>query len=131
MADLTRSASASMDASGATVPPISGLIAGADLEIGPCYIKASDGLVYHSNGTAANEAAKTDGWNARRGVKAGQPVTLQGKGVRFRYSTGLTPGARYYLSTTAGLLSDAATPGDAVGVAAAIDTTDIRVTRDV
>lgn len=132
MALVTRDSAASMDVStGSMAPQVSGLIAGEDLEIGPCYIKASDGKAYASNGTAANEAAKTDGWNPRPGVKAGQPVALYGTGTRFRYGTGLTPGARYFIGATAGRIDTAATTGDAVGVAAAINATDIRVTRDV
>lgn len=133
MALITRSASASMDAiSGAKTPKLSGdLYAGEALDAAaPCYIKASDGLVYMSNGTSANEAAKIDGFTARA-VASGQPVTLVGRGAIFSYGTGLTPGARYYIGTTAGRLDTAATTGDAVGVAAAINATDIRVTRDV
>lgn len=132
MALLARDAAASVDAStGMLAPQITGLIAGEDIDAAACcYIKASDGKVYMSDGTAATEPAKTDGFNARSNVKAGQPVTLLGKGTRFRYGTGLTPGARYYVGTTKGRLDTAATTGDAVGVAAAINATDIRVTRD-
>lgn len=132
MALVTRVSSASVDAStGMLAPQITGLIAGEDLDpAAPCYIKAADGKVYMSNGTAADEAAKIDGFNPRKNVKAGQPVTLLGKGARFRYGTALTPGARYYIGATAGRLDTAATTGDAVGVAAAINATDIRVTRD-
>jgi hypothetical protein len=42
-------------------------------------------------------------------------------------AAGLTPGARYYVSATAGALDDAATTGGTVAVAIAIDTTDIMV----
>lgn len=129
MALLTRASYASMDAaSGGYAPQISdGLVAGADLDVAaPCYIKASDGKVYMSNGTAATEPAKFDGFTARA-VKSGQPVTLFGTGAKFEYGTGLTPGATYYIGTTAGRLSDAATTGDAVGVARAVTSTMIRV----
>lgn len=132
MALVTRDAAASMDAStGMFAPQITGLIAGEDIDAAaPCYIKAADGKAYMSNGTAANEAAKIDGFNPRGSVKTGQPVTLVGKGARFRYGSALTPGARYFIGATAGRLDTAATTGDAVGVAAAINATDIRVTRD-
>lgn len=132
MALVTPASDASIDASTAMyAAQVSGLVAGEDLLIAaPCYIKASDGLVYMSNGTAANEAAETDGFTPRA-VKAGQPVALYGKGARFRYAaSGLTPGAPLYIGATAGRLDTAATTGDAVGVARTINATDIRVTRD-
>jgi hypothetical protein len=133
MALVTQAADLSTDASQAlTCPQISGdIIAGEDLLAGaPCYIKNSDGLVYQSNGTAANEAAGFDGFTPRA-YKAGQAVTLLGIGARFRYGSGLTPGAKLYIAATAGRLDTAATTGDAVGVARAINDTDIRVTRAV
>ena len=113
----------------ASTPP-TGLIAGEDLlTIAPCYIKASDGKVYMSNGTSANEAAELDGWTGKS-YKAGEPVTLWGRGVIVEYGTGLTPGATYYIGATAGRLDTAATTGDAVGVARSITSTHIRLTRD-
>jgi hypothetical protein len=132
MALVTRDSAASMDAStGMIAPQITGCIAGENLDVvSPCYIKGSDGLVYMSNGTAANEAAKFDGFNARA-ARAGQAVTLFGLGARFHYAaSGLTPGATLYIGATAGRLDTAATTGDAVGVARAINATDIRVTRN-
>lgn len=131
MSLVTRSSNASMDAStGMYADQITGLEAGEDLDIvAPCYIKSSDGKVYMSNGTAATEPAEVVGFTPRA-VKSGQPVTLFGKGTRFRYGTGLTPGDKYYVGATAGRLDTAATTGDAVGVAQAINSTDIRVIRD-
>lgn len=131
MALVTRSANASMDAStGMFAPQITGLLAGEALDVAaPCYIKSSDGLVYMSNGTAATEPAEVVGFTPRA-VKVGQPVTLFGKGARFNYGTGLTPGDKYYIGATAGRLDTAATTGDALGVAQAITATDIRVIRD-
>lgn len=127
MALVTRVSAASVDTSTAlTSQQIAGLIAGEDIDVAaPCYIKASDGKVYMSNGTAANEAAKVHGWNPRPNVKAGQPVTLMTTPIRFRYGTGLTPGARYYVGATAGRLDTAATTGDGIGVAFALNATDI------
>ena len=132
MALITRASTASMDAStGMFAPQITGLVAGEALDVAaPCYIKTSDGKVYMSNGTAANEAAEFVGFTPRA-VAIGEPVTLFGVGARFSYGTGLSPGDRYYIGATAGRLDSAATTGDAVGVAQAITATDIRVTRNV
>lgn len=128
MALVPRAADASVDASTAMLAgQIPDLIAGEDLEIGPCYINA-DGKAYASNGTAANAAAKCRGFCARS-VKAGQPVTLFGPGTRFRYSTGMTPGADLYVAATAGRLDTAATTGGTSPVAYAKDATDIIVIR--
>lgn len=128
---LTRASTASIDTSTAQfAPQIPDLIAGEDLAIAaPCYIKSSDGKVYMSNGTAANEAAEFAGFTARA-VLAGQPATLFGLGTRFRYAaSGLTPGDVYYIGATAGRLDTAATTGDPMGVAVAVSATDIIVTR--
>jgi len=131
MALVTRVTDAGMDAStGMFAPQITGLMAGEDLDVAaPCYIKSSDGMIYMSKGTAANEAAEVVGFTPRA-VVAGQPVTLFGHGTRFRYGSGLTPGDVYYIATTAGRLSTTPTTGDADGVAQALTPTDIRVIRD-
>jgi hypothetical protein len=122
-----------MDSStGAFAPQITGLMSGEALDVAaPCYLKTSDGKVWMSNGTAATEPAEIIGFTARAVSGADQPVTLYGKGTRFSYGTGLTPGNILYIGATAGRLDTAATTGDAVGVAQCITTTDIRVTRDV
>lgn len=129
MATLTRTA-ASMDTStGMFAPQVCGnLYAGAALDAGaPCYIKASDGKVYMSNGTAADEAATFDGF-VPRACRIGEAVTLFGVGARFRYGTGLTVGALLYVSATAGRLDDAATIGGTAPVAKVLNGgTDIRV----
>lgn len=112
------------------IPASLGLVAGeALLTAAPCYIKASDGKVYMSNGTAATEPAELDGFTGKT-YAAGEPVTLWGRGCIFEYGTGLTPGAVYFIGATAGRLDAAATTGDAVGVARSISATHIRVTRD-
>ncbi|MBA3891544.1 MAG: hypothetical protein H0X64_13540 [Gemmatimonadaceae bacterium] len=127
MALVTRSAEASIDAStGMVAPQITGLLAGAALDVAaPCYIH-TDGTVLMADGTANNAAARVVGFTPRA-VASGQPVTLLGYGARFRYGTGLTPGARLFLGATAGRLDDGATTGDAAGIATVISTTDIRV----
>ena len=105
----------------------SGVLAGEAIAIGQaCYIK-SDGKAWLATGAAANAAAKFRGL-AARSAAVGQPVTLLGAGSRWKYGSGLTPGADYFVSATAGSLDDAATTGGTVSVAYAIDTTDIMVT---
>jgi hypothetical protein len=105
---------------------IAGLLAGEALSAGmPCYIKASDGKVYKSNGTSANAAAKVDGW-AAEACATGEAVTLFFD-VNFRYGAGMTPGARVYLATTAGTLEDAATTGGTAPIGFVVDATRIHV----
>lgn len=130
MALVTR-ASVNLDASTAMfAPQISGLIAGEDILCGaPVYIKAADGKLYNSNGTAVAEAAKVDGFSSRDAL-SGQALTVYGKGTRFRYGTALTPGTNLFLAATAGRLDTAATTGGLVPIARVIDTTDIRVIND-
>lgn len=104
MADVTKSALASMDSSsGMFAPQVTGnLYAGEALAVAaPCYIKAADGKVYMSNGTAVNEAAEFDGFTPRA-YSSGEAVALFGVGARFRYGTGLTPGQDLFISATAG-----------------------------
>jgi hypothetical protein len=103
----------------------SNLLAGAAISAGdPCYI-ASTGLVERSVGTTADAAAKVDGW-AAGAAGDGEAVTLL-TDVEFHWGSGMTPGARMYLSLTAGTLSDATTAGGTGAVAKAIDATRIRV----
>ena len=132
MALITIASDASLDANSAMyAPQRSGLEAGEALDsFAPCYIKASDGKVYMSNGTAANEAAEFDGFTPRAYASGDTGVTLFGLGTKFRYATGLTPGATYFIGATAGRLDTAATTGDAVGVARSINATTVRVIRD-
>lgn len=136
MALVTVSAVAGLDASsGMFAPQISdGLVAGADIgsasqAVTPCYIKAADGKVYPTDATAADEKAVLAGFAARF-TKTGEPVTLFGVGTKFEYGTTLVPGAKLFLAATAGRLDTAATTGDALGVAAAITATLIRVIKN-
>lgn len=133
MANLAKDSLAGADTSQALVAPhIAGdVLAGENLEsMSPCYIKAADGKAYMSNGTAANEAAKFDGFTAKA-YKTGQAVTLFGVGFRGRYSAGtLTPGADLFVGTVAGSLADAATTGGLRPIARAINSTDVRATKN-
>lgn len=132
MAALTKVAAASVDASTAMfAEQVSGLVAGETIAAcAACYIKAADGKVYNSDGTAANAAAKVDGFSAQA-AKAGQGITIYGRGTRMLYGSGLTIGALYYLGTTAGGLDTAATTGGTVALAKAITATDIRIVNIV
>jgi purine-nucleoside phosphorylase len=110
------------------IPASIGLRAGEALLAGaPCRV-AADGLVYLSNATAANELARVMGWTGKA-YSLGEPVTLHGIGAIFEYATGMTPGATLYVGATAGRLDDAATVGDAVGVAKVVTATHIVATR--
>lgn len=132
MAAVTKASDADLEMGSAMyAPQIADLVAGEDLDkLAICHIDQSDGKVYMSNATAADADAEVDGITPRD-VDSGEPVTLFGVGVRFRYSAGsLTPGATYYLGTADGGLDDAATTGDAVGVAKAINEYDLRLIRD-
>lgn len=102
-----------------------GLVAGEALASGDvCYIK-SDGKVWKSNGTAATAPALYDGiYLGSASAAAEEPVTLY-KGVNVRYGAGMTPGARAYVSTTAGLIGDAASIGGTVPIGTVIDATRI------
>ena len=134
MTVVTKSTSPSMDANQARQVAAGNLYAGEDLgAVAPCYIKASDGKVYMSDGASSNEAAKFHGFTARETL-AGEPVTLFGAGTRFKFSSGMTPGATLYIAasdvyTDAGNLDTAATTGDSKGTAFAVSATDIVVCR--
>lgn len=130
MALITRSTTASLDKNQA-VQASAGLLAGEALDlVAPCYIKSSDGLVYMSNATAADEEAEVVGFTARA-VSIGQPVTLFGPGTRFSYGTGLTPGDVLFLGATNGRLDSAATVGDTIGYARVESATDIVIVRSL
>lgn len=124
MAEVARVANRTM-ASIQAPPPnrLSGKIAGEALsQLDACYIKASDGLVYKSNGTTLNnEAAKVRGY-ADGDTPIGEAVTLL-HGMLVQYGSGLTPGASYYASAAVpGGLSTTATTGGTGEVAFAYDT---------
>lgn len=136
MALVTRGAAADLEpTSSLTSPQVPGSIleAGENLDkVAPCYIAAADGKVYMADGTAANEKARLAGFTADEYL-AGEKVSLWGIGTIFQYdeAEGLTPGARLYIAATPGRLDNAATTGDATGVAQAINNRLIRVTRAI
>ena len=106
---------------------LTGLVAGEAIAAGDaCYIK-SDGKIWKATGTAANAAAQVDGF-AAEAASVGEAVTLVWD-VNLRYGSGMTPGAKYYLSATAGALDDAATTGGTAWIAKAIDATRLWVKK--
>lgn len=116
---------------------VSQLFAGSALAIGDACRIASTGLVEKAVSTEV-ESFTFDGVTfviedfvglCGKVVAAGQPVTLFSKGCIFAYATGLTPGAYYYISATAGLLSTSAIVASMAPVAMAISTTDILILR--
>ena len=126
MADLTL-ASVAVDASNAMFARnLPDLVAGEALTAGNAVYIKSDGKIWKSNGTASNAASAFVGIVAKD-YAVGRAVTVFGIGARFRYSTGLTPGARYFVSATAGLLADAASTGGTLPVARAVTATDIEI----
>lgn len=132
MAVVAKSTKASMDASTGMVNPLITKIAGETIAgaMTPVYLH-TDGKVYIGLGAAANAAAVLFGWTTR-GARAGQPVTLaQGVGMCGKYADEtLTPGQKLYLAAAGGLDTVAQT-GDAVGIAQAIDASEIRTTRAI
>src|SRR5437868_13832654 len=120
MADIAKSGTPSLS----SVLPgqdktISGLLAGEAIAAGDaCYIK-SDGKVWRSTGAAANAAAKVDGF-AAIAAAVNEAVTLVFD-VNFYYGAAMTPGARTYLSATAGAIADAATTGGAAPIGFVVD----------
>lgn len=103
---------------------------GEDIAAGDaCYIK-SDGKWWRSNGAAGQTtAAEVDGW-APTAAKVAQRQNLTCyRDVNFRYGSGLTPGASFFLSeaTLGALQAPVATSAQAKPIAVAIDDTRIRV----
>lgn len=128
MADITLNGTASL---ASPLPPeadqMSDLTAGEDLlAFQPCYIKATDGLVYKATGAAATDAAQVHGYPIIP-RKAGQPVSLYAgpMDVYLPTAAGLTPGKRLYLTATAittfVIVADAATTGGVAPIGHTVD----------
>jgi len=127
MADVAKSGTPSMCT---PVPPpnsrLSGLLAGEAIAAGDALYIKSDGKLWKATGAANNAAAKVVGF-APQAASVGEACTAYFD-VNFNYGSGLTPGARYYLSgATAGALADAASTGGLTPIAYAVDATRIRV----
>jgi hypothetical protein len=82
--------------------------------------------VWRTNGTAATAPALYCGiYLGSSPVAVGEAITLHSN-VLARYGSGLTPGARYYISATAGAIDDAATTGGTVPIGFAQTATTIK-----
>lgn len=104
---------------------ISGLLTGEAIAAGDlCYIK-SDGKIWKSDGSAADAEAQVRGM-AMQAAAVGESCTLY-HGVTVRYGSGMTPGAKLYLSATDGLIDDAATTGGTAPIGFVVDATRIHI----
>lgn len=130
MAQVTRSADASIDPVSwekvPQTPQLADLVAGEALDVAaPCYINSTDGKVYMSNGTLADEEAEVAGFTPRA-YKVGKPVTLVGAGAVFLYSDdfsaeSVSPGDKLFLAAANGVLDTVAQTGNPGAVAIALD----------
>ena len=110
---------------------ISGILAGEALsKLDSVYIKGADGKAYKT----ITSASAVDGSSAYMGfvfadTASGQPCDIV-KHATASYSTGLTPGALFYVSGSAAILSDADLSGSTVvenPIAQAITSTEIYI----
>jgi len=125
MADIAKSGTPSLCSVTTQVNSLAGLLAGEAIAAGDaCYIK-SDGKVWLATGAAATAPAQVYGY-ATQAASVGEAVTLA-YDVRFRYGAGLTPGAKIFLSATAGALSDAATTGGTAPIGVVVDATRVHL----
>lgn len=125
MAVITRIATCSPDGSNPWLPQVADKVAGEALEAGHAVYLKSDGKWWKADGTAATAPAKFRGVVAKA-ASANCPITVLGPGWRIGgYAAGMTVGASYFVSTTAGALADAATTGGTTAVAYAVSATDI------
>jgi hypothetical protein len=127
MADITKVGTPTVS----TVGPIPGanklptLTAGEAIAAGDaCYI-ASDGLVKLSDASAGDALSMVHGF-APYAVASGETITLVFN-VCFRYGSGLTPGAKLFLSVTTGGLADAASAHAPDPIGFVVDATRIYV----
>jgi hypothetical protein len=99
--------------------------AAADLTAGDVVYLTSSGTLAKANGTAANALALAVGMVVKDSKSGEKAVAWHD--VEVNYGTGLTIGARYYASATAGALDDAATTGGTVPVGFATTSTNIYI----
>jgi hypothetical protein len=131
---VVKSTVPSVDATtGMIAAQVSGLVLGEDVAsaMTPLRLNSADGALYKASAAAANANARVIGFSTRAG-KTGQPMTVYMMGLVGKYADEtLSPGAVLFLGETAGTLSSIATTGDAVGIAQAIDASNIRITRNI
>ena len=128
MAAITKGANVNMDTdSGMRAGHIGYLLAGEAIAKGDaCYIKGSDGKVYKSIGTAANEAAMVHGL-APDAAAAGEAVSLYSAPSIWEYGAALTPGTAVFLGLVAGQFDTAAQVGHPAPVGHVVDAARIRI----
>jgi hypothetical protein len=108
---------------------LAGLLAGEAIAAGDlCYIK-SDGKIWRSNGTSVAAQAVCVGI-ALEACAVGEACTIMWN-VNVRYGAGLTPGAKLYVSATAGAIDDAPTTGGTGPIGYVVDATRIHVNQSV
>ena len=138
MAHVTKVSTASLDAiSGAKAVSISGLFAGEALDaVAPCYIDSDGSVKMSVSSASAVVLASGSTWEVKfvgftaDNVVSGEPVTLFGKGSRFGYGTGMTPGTTLFSGSVAGTLSDSVVlTNDVNPLATVISATDVLVIR--
>ena len=105
---------------------VTGLTAGEALDYYSTVYVKSDGKVWLTNGTALTAPARYRGVTPGKHAAGASNVTVYFGGVTVNYGSGLTPGADYYVSATAGALDTAATTGGVNPVAFAVDATRVR-----
>lgn len=106
---------------------LAGLLAGEAIACGDlCYIK-SDGKIWRSNGTAATAPAVCIGISMEA-CAVGEACTIVWN-VNVRYGSGLTPGAKLFVSATAGAIDDAATTGGTAPIGYVVDATRVHINQ--
>lgn len=88
--------------------------AATDLAAGDTVYLTSSGTLAKTNGTSADALAMYVGVVTKAYLSGEKAVAYHD--VEVTYGAGLTPGARAFVATTAGLLVDAATTGGTVAV---------------
>ncbi len=106
---------------------ISGLLAGEAIAAGDLVYIKSDGKVWKTNATSADAAAKVDGM-VLVAAQLGEAVSIWFD-VNVRYGASMTPGARIYASTTAGLIDGATSTGGTAPVGFVVDATRIHISQ--
>jgi hypothetical protein len=104
---------------------ISGLVAGEAIPAGSLVYIKSDGKVWLADGSAADAEAQVAGM-VLQAAALGEACSIYFD-VNVRYGSGLTPGAKLFLSATEGLIDDAATTGGTAPIGFVIDATRIRI----
>lgn len=131
MADITKLSTASMDAISAMRSDyFSGLTAGSAIAVADAVYIDSNGEVQQAIASVVSTGSLVAFIGlAPKAVEDGQPITVFGRGARFGYGSGLTPGQVLFVSASvAGALTATANTGD-MPVAICVSTTDIQIIR--